>query len=388
MEFPMRRIIVAAMLALIPAAAGAQTYTTTLTGSLPASLLAGSALGSLCANTGVTSLAVGAATILQCDASGNLKTTATISGSVTVNSAATAGASPPSYSAGINPLSQTLTGGQRVQLNFGADLALGQTTMSGSIPVVLPSNQSAIPVTGTFWQATQPISAASLPLPSNAAQETGGNLATLAGAITSAIMQENNKQWAGVALGAPSAYGTSPGAVTVPGANVFVTNTPTTTASQGTAAALSGAWPVELTDGTNGPAAVKAASTAAVAADKALVVAVSPNLTGRTKASTTALAASKVILASAGSLYSFEVFADSTLYASEWWIMIFDAASDPGGGAVTPAKCYDMPAQTRGFSAAFPNPVAFATGIVISVSTTGCFTETNSTHAQFISGDY
>lgn len=49
------------------------------------------------------------------------------------------------------------------------------------------------------------------------------------------------------------------------------------TANQGTAAALSGAWPEELTDGTNGPAAVKAASTAAVAADKALVVALSPN---------------------------------------------------------------------------------------------------------------
>lgn len=40
----------------------------------------------------------------------------------------------------------------------GAALALGQTTMAGSIPVVLPSNQSAIPVTGTFWQATQPVS--------------------------------------------------------------------------------------------------------------------------------------------------------------------------------------------------------------------------------------
>ena len=46
---------------------------------------------------------------------------------------------------------------------------------------------------------------------------------------------------------------------------------------QGTAAALSGAWPMEITDGTTGPVAVKAASTAAVATDKALVVAISPN---------------------------------------------------------------------------------------------------------------
>lgn len=35
----------------------------------------------------------------------------------------------------------------------------------------------------------------------------------------------NIKGWAGTALGAPSAYGTSPGAVNVPGVNAFVTNT-------------------------------------------------------------------------------------------------------------------------------------------------------------------
>jgi hypothetical protein len=39
------------------------------------------------------------------------------------------------------------------------------------------------PVSGVFWQATQPISATSLPLPTNAAQETGGNLATIAAAL-------------------------------------------------------------------------------------------------------------------------------------------------------------------------------------------------------------
>jgi hypothetical protein len=49
------------------------------------------------------------------------------------------------------------------------------------------------------------------------------------------------------------------------------------TANQGTAAALSGAWPIEVTDGTNGPAAVKAPSTAPLATDKAVVVAISPN---------------------------------------------------------------------------------------------------------------
>ena len=51
----------------------------------------------------------------------------------------------------------------------------------------------------------------------------------------------------------------------------------TVTANQGTANTLANAWPTELTDGTTGPVSVKPASTAAVATDKALVVAISPN---------------------------------------------------------------------------------------------------------------
>jgi hypothetical protein len=54
-------------------------------------------------------------------------------------------------------------------------------------------------------------------------------------------------------------------------ANLNVTDT------QGPAAALSDAWSMKITDATNGPAAVKAASTAAIATDPALVVAISPN---------------------------------------------------------------------------------------------------------------
>jgi hypothetical protein len=51
-------------------------------------------------------------------------------------------------------------------------------TLTGTSANVNITNAS-LAVTGTFWQATQPISAVSLPLPANAAQETGGNLATL-----------------------------------------------------------------------------------------------------------------------------------------------------------------------------------------------------------------
>lgn len=51
----------------------------------------------------------------------------------------------------------------------GGGGTLGQQTMANSAPVVIASDQSAVPVSGTFWPATQPVSAASLPLPSGAA---------------------------------------------------------------------------------------------------------------------------------------------------------------------------------------------------------------------------
>lgn len=61
---------------------------------------------------------------------------------------------------------------------------LGQKTMANSTPVVIASDQSALPVTGTFFQATQPISAVALPLPAGAATE-----ATLAGVLTTTAFQ-------------------------------------------------------------------------------------------------------------------------------------------------------------------------------------------------------
>jgi len=121
--------------------------------------------------------------------------------------------------------------------------ANGQATMANSAPVVIASNQSALPanvtqvnsvalgspsaygtspgavnvlgvnafvtnavaVTGTFWQATQPVS---------------GTVTTTPPANASSNITQLNS----VALGSPSNYGTSPGAVSVAGVNAFVTN--------------------------------------------------------------------------------------------------------------------------------------------------------------------
>ena len=42
-------------------------------------------------------------------------------------------------------------------------ITAGQQLMAASVPVVFASNQSALPVTGTFWQTTQPVSMATMP---------------------------------------------------------------------------------------------------------------------------------------------------------------------------------------------------------------------------------
>ena len=57
-----------------------------------------------------------------------------------------------------------------------------------TIPVSLATAPST-PVTGTFWQTTQPVSVASLPLPTSAMQQTGGTVGLVAG--TAAIGKVN-----------------------------------------------------------------------------------------------------------------------------------------------------------------------------------------------------
>lgn len=57
---------------------------------------------------------------------------------------------------------------QRVKVSLGADgaaadLAPGQAEMANSVPVAIANNQSAVPVSGTFYQATQPVSLATAP---------------------------------------------------------------------------------------------------------------------------------------------------------------------------------------------------------------------------------
>jgi hypothetical protein len=93
------------------------------------------------------------------------------------------------------------------------------------------------PVTGTFWQATQPVSNAGT-FAVQAAESGTWTVGLSAGAATIGAVTQASGPWTinltqvdGTALGAPSNYGTSPGAVEVLGVNAYVTNIPAVTQS-------------------------------------------------------------------------------------------------------------------------------------------------------------
>lgn len=226
----------------------------------------------------------------------------------------------------------------------GSALALGQTTMASSIPVVIASNQSALTVaqataanlnativfaspqavtqSGT-WTVQPGNTANTTPwlVTVSTALPTGSNTI---GAVTQASgpWTQNITQFGGnnVVTGTGASGSGIPRVTVANDSNILATQSGTWTTArswtlngsgltpdsvlvnQNTAAALSGAWPVKVTDGTNtlptldtasragflkitdgtNTAAVKAASTSASATDPALVVTVSPNSTNST----------------------------------------------------------------------------------------------------------
>ena len=94
----------------------------------------------------------------------------------------------------------------------GSAITLGQTTMSTSLPVTIASNQSALAVTGTFWQATQPVS--------------GTVAATQSGTWT---VQQGTPPWT---IQGDSASGASKAGNPVQVGGVFNTTQPTVTTGQ------------------------------------------------------------------------------------------------------------------------------------------------------------
>jgi hypothetical protein len=166
-----------------------------------------------------------------------VKLTAITSGALTVNSLVTSQAFDfPSISSG------GAGGGTGDGAILDGLVPSRKATVTGSNALKVDGSAVTQPVSGTFWQATQPISG-------TVTVQDGGNVISVDDAAGSLTVDDGG------------------GSITVDG---------TVTSNQGTAAAVANAWPIKVTDATN-TATVKAASTAAIATDPALVVAVSPN---------------------------------------------------------------------------------------------------------------
>lgn len=97
----------------------------------------------------------------------------------------------------------------------------------------------------------------------------------------------------------------------------------------------------------------------------------------------TAVAAGSLILkASAGNLYGYDVCSG----ASAGYLMVFDSATVPADGTVTPKRVHAIAANAS-LSRSFNPPIRCASGITLVFSTTGAFTKTISATA-FLAGDY
>ena len=260
---------------------------------------------------------------------------ATVSGTVTSNQGAAAAEGTPPWP--VAP--QATDGGFPItELTDGTNLLATSSHPVRTDPTGTTTQPVSGTVTANAGTGTFAVSAVSLPLPSGAAtsanqtngtQETeiaqGGNVATVSAAgaqkvdgsavtqpvsgtvtaaqATAASLNATVVQATGSDLHvqvdtAPTT--TVTGTVTVAqataanlnatvvqstGANLHVdvdsapstAVTGTVTSNQGTANTLANGWPTELTDGTHGPAAVTAASTAVTAANPSLAVGLSPN---------------------------------------------------------------------------------------------------------------
>ena len=168
---------------------------------------------------------------------------------------------------------------------------LRKSASGGSVEAGTPSDPLRVDPTGTTAQpVTDNGGSITVDTPQLPAALVGGRLDVVVGA---ALPAGTNNIGDVDVLSVPAPLSTTGGGTEAAALRVTVANDSTgvlsvddnggsltvdgtVTANQGTAAATVGAWPIKVTDGTN-TAAVKAASTAAVAADPALVVAISPN---------------------------------------------------------------------------------------------------------------
>jgi hypothetical protein len=229
--------------------------------------------------------------------------------------------------------------------------------------------------------------------------------------------------WAGGTLGAMANYGTSPGAVLVPGVNAFVTNANANVGNNGDGVAVgatAGSPVVSYNYAFNGTTwdrvpIVAKSSAPTTAGNQALVVDLRPDspgiitlgpasaanavpvvgsapsssaLVGITPVVGGSALSSLVLKASAGNLYS--VYAECS---AACWLMVFNSTSAPSNGATTAGtasgnmvECIPIAAGGAASISYQPGPPAvYSVGITAAISSTTCATLTLAT-TGFIHG--
>lgn len=326
------------------------------------------------------------------------------------------------------------SGAWTVALATGSSVTLGAgSAVIGSVSVAGP-----VAVTGPFYQVTQPVSVATLPLPVGAAvaanqpvlNADGGSLAhitnfpptqnvsAIALPLPSGAAQDGADVTgvnqlaggAGIRGWLSGIYAKLSGTLSVgintalpTGANVIgavIGSGAFTTVGQGLTGAVPVGAPVSVsgidasglkqhlrvdtfgapTDSawSSGGGSLIALSKAMVAAQQATTAAVTGSSLvppSPTFTQTSALASNLVLKAAAGSLYACYVTTSST----PGWMMLFDATGAPANGTVMPKNCIYCPANaTTEIELPFLTAEPFATGITAVFSSTGPFTLTAS----------
>lgn len=277
------------------------------------------------------------------------------------------------------PTSVGITGSVAVTGTFWQatqPVSLASTTITGSVAV-----------TGTFFQATQPISAVSLPLPTGAATQT-----TLAGVLTAlgspfqAGGSIGNTTFASTQSGTWSVTNIS-GTVSLPtGASTSALQTTGNTSLASILTALGSPFQAAGTLGAGSAIIGKVGIDQTTPATTNGVALVPNSATAGAIAPvpSTSAESSHVFKAGAGNVYSTAATNQSS---TAGYYMLIDATTAPADGAVTPKACAPLPASGSASINYGDIPGGFTTGIVGVVSSGGnCFTKTTGVITAFLSG--
>jgi hypothetical protein len=220
----------------------------------------------------INPLSLTTAGALRIDGSG---TTQPVSGTVTANQGGTwnitnisgtislpTGAATETSLAKLAQTQGSTTSGQSGPLILGAVTTASPTYTTGQSSPLSLDTTGALRITGSISASNPSVSTTGSAPPASATY--------IGGSVTTAAPSYTTGQMSALSL-------TTAGALRIDGSAVTQPVSGTVTSNQGTANTLANAWSTKITDATNGPVAVKAASTAAAATDPALVVAVSPN---------------------------------------------------------------------------------------------------------------